>query len=299
VLDGIPGADSYIDDVLIHTPTWQLHLDTLRKTLESIRAAGLTIRPSKCVLGTDDVTFVGHHLEKGVIRPGGDKMGKVQEAARPTTKKEVRSFLGLVGFYRTYIPNFATIAEPLTALTKKFKPNHVEWTEKEDEAFIALKGALEKEPILKLPDPAKPYIVRTDASDVGIGAILLQDHGGVLHPVAYASRQLLSAERNYSAMERECLALVWAITKKFRLYLYGNPFEVQSDHQPLSVVAQKKTVNARVMRWSLALQDYDFVVKHIKGATNFGADYLSRVSSIPGSVENLALEKGVVSTADE
>jgi phospholipid-translocating ATPase len=134
-----------------------------------------------------------------------------------------------------------------------------------------------REPILKLPDFREPFILQADASDTGIGAVLMQNHDGEKFPIAYASKKLLPRERAYSVIERECLALVWAI-RKFQTYLYGKEFLLQTDHQPLVYLDQCKVSNSRIMRWALFLQNYRFQIRSIKGTDNV-ADYMSRIHS--------------------
>ena len=165
---------------------------------------------------------------------------------------------------------------PLTDLTKKGQPNLVQWNEIHEKAFQNLKGMLTHDPVLKIADFTKPFWIQTDASDTGIGAVLLQDYDGEKFPVAYASKKLLSRERAYSVIERECLALVWAI-KKFQTYLYGQEFVLQTDHQPLVYLDKCKVSNSRIMRWALFLQNYRFQIRAIKGSENVIADYLSRI----------------------
>lgn len=137
---------------------------------------------------------------------------------------------------------------------------------------------LSSQPVLRLPDHDKPYILRTDASDVGLGAVLLQEHEDGVYPVLYLSRKLNGPEKNYCVIERECLAIVWSVSK-LQVYLYGKSFVLQTDHRPLLFLDQAKQTNARVMRWALAPQSYKFRTESIKGSDNVGADYLSR--SIP------------------
>lgn len=161
-------------------------------------------------------------------------------------------------------------------MTKKRENNKICWNSQREEAFETLKHAMASGPILKAPDLKRGFILRSDASDSCIGAVLMQEHDGVLHPVSYASRQLLPREQNYSAIERECLALVWAV-EKFHIFLYGTSFTVQTDHQPLQYLSRAKHLNSRVLRWSLALQEYTFRIEHIKGSENVGADYMSRL----------------------
>ena len=192
------------------------------------------------------------------------------------TKRQVRSFLGLVGYYRSYLQNFSTVAFPLTNLTKKNQSNTVKWGHDEEVAYRQLKEAVTKDPILKVPNFTKPFILQTDASDVAAGAALLQSHDGVRFPVAYASRKFSGAQRSYSVIEKECLALVWAL-QKFQTYLYGVEFVVETDHQPLAYINSAKMANSRIMRWALLLQNYRFTIHAIRGQDNVIADYMSRV----------------------
>ena len=164
---------------------------------------------------------------------------------------------------------------PLTDLTRSRAPNRVEWGDKQETAFTKVKDVLSKEPILKLPDLDKEFILQTDASDVGIGACLLQQHEGVKHPVLYASKTLLGRERNYTVGEREALAIVWAVQEMHR-FLYGQHFVLETDHRPLQYLNSAHSKSPRLMRWSLALQPYHFTIRYIRGEDNFCADYLSR-----------------------
>jgi hypothetical protein len=276
VLDKLTKIENYVDDLLEHTPTWQEHMVLMRDLFERISQANLTIRPTKCLIGFKDLGFVGHKVGSGQIQPHPDKIVEILDAPHPTTKKQVRSFLGLIGYFRQYMPNFAAIAVPLTDLTKKGQSNIVQWEDIHEKAFQSLKGLLVKEPVLRLADFSQPFWLQTDASDAGIGAVLLQDYNGDKYPVAYASKKLLPRERAYSVIERECLALVWAI-KKFQTYLYGQEFVLQTDHQPLVYLDKCKVTNSRIMRWALFLQNYRFQIRAIKGSDNLIADYLSRI----------------------
>ena len=284
VLNPISNVDSFVDDILIHTRTWDDHIETLESVLYALHKAGLTIRPTKCFVGFRSVEFLGHDIGHGYCSPVGDKIQQIMEAEIPTTKKKVRSFLGSIGFYRSYIPNFSTIAEPLTNLTKKDRPNVVRWTEEHGKAFEVLKKCMSEKPILKMPDCDKCFYLQTDASDVGVGAVLLQDHDGTRHPVAYFSRKLNTAERNYSVIEKECLAIVKAI-EKFEIFLYGCEFILETDHKALEYIDQTRSKNARVMRWALLLQNYRFSINSIKGSDNVLADFLSRSAVKEGDLE--------------
>jgi len=201
------------------------------------------------------------------------KIKAIIEATRPITKKQVRALIGLAGFYRKFIPDFSTIALPLTDLTKKGQPDKVLWTEVQQLAFEQLKPKLASGLIMKLPDMQKDFILRTDTSADGIGAVLLQDEDSKLFPVAYASRKVQERERKYSTVERECLAVVWAI-EQFSRYLYGRAFILETDHQPLLYLNKQKVSNAHLMRWALLLQLYRICIKAIRGVDNVGADSL-------------------------
>ena len=181
----------------------------------------------------------------------------------------------MAGYYSRFIQGFADIAFPLTELTKgraKFA-----WEEKHMNAFKEIKQQLEKGPILRIVDLTKHMYVMTDASDTGVGAVLLQMHEKKLHPVRYLSRKLKPAERNYSTIEKEGLAIVWAI-EKLMVFLYGREFTLLTDHRPLVFMQNEKMNNGRVMRWSLFLQDMSFKIESIKGVDNMLADCLSRLS---------------------
>ena len=275
VLQDVKRADSFVDDVLGHTRTWPVHIDTLREVFQRIQEAGLTLRPSKCEIGCDCVPFVGQTIQEGEIYPQEDKVRQILDAPVPKTKKQLRSFLGLVGYYRQYIPKFADVAVPLTDLTKKGMPNMIVWNASQEQAFQDLKQALASKSILKMPDFSRIFIVQTDASETGVGAALLQEYDDGKFCVEYASKKLLPRETRYSTIEKECLAVVWAI-KKFAKYLYGKEFLLETDHEPLSYLNTAKYSNSRLMRWALYLQNYRFCVRSIRGKDNVVADYLSR-----------------------
>ena len=204
-----------------------------------------------------------------------DKLDKIRNAERPKTKKQVRAFLGLAGYYRKFIPAISDVAAPLTDLTRKGQPNNVAWQDEHERSFKTLKDMLTRSPILRLPDFNKQFILQTDASDSGVGAALLQEFDDGIFPIAYASKKLLQREKNYSVIERECLAIVFGI-RKFQNFLYGTSFVLQTDHVPLSYIQKCKIESGRIMRWALFLQNYQFRVETIKGSANMCADYLSR-----------------------
>jgi hypothetical protein len=275
LLVGLSNTRNYLDDVLTYAQRWQQHIQTLRDFLTRVRDANLVLRPSKCFVGFQTVTFLGYQLGPEGLHPTTEMIDKIQKASRPVDKKQLRSFLGMIGYYRSFVPNFAAIAVALTDLTRKGSPNQLVWGEAQENAFQSLKRYVCSPPILRLANVHEPFILQTDASCDGIGAILLQEEEGVRHPVAFASKKLLPRERNYSTIEREALAIVWGV-RKFENYLYGRHFFLETDHHPLQYLLKAKYSNGRLMRWALALQPYRFTITAIKGSENVGADFLSR-----------------------
>ena len=268
-------VDAYVDDIVPHTATWDDHMHTLREVLQKLRQHGLTAKPSKCEIGHAKLDLLGHVVGGGSIQPQDRKIENILEMKKPETKKELRSFLGTVGFHQKYIDKYAEKGKALTDLLKKGEPNQIKWDAESNESFQTLKTALTQKPILKLPNFEKQFVLQTDASDSGLGAVLLQEHDGVNMPVMYISRKLNAAETRYSTIERECLALFWA-TKRLHVYLYGTEFILEIDHQPLAFVNRANINNDRVVRWALHLQMYRYQVRIVKGSANTTADLLSR-----------------------
>ena len=269
-------SKAYIDDVVIFSKNWEEHLEHLWRVFSQLQQAGLTAKLKKCYFGGNQVHYLGHVIGGGRVQPEPGKIKAVQDYPRPVTKKDIRAFLGLVGYYRRFIPNFASIAVPLTDLTKKRQPQQVEWNDAQEAAFKKLQSLLITTPILAVANPAKPYTLQTDASDKGLGAVLSQtDEGGDEHPVAYASRKLLPREVNYSTIEKECLAIVWAL-QFFHTYLYGQTFVIQTDHRPLAWLHRMRNTNPRLTRWSLIIQPYMATMTQRCGKENGNADALSR-----------------------
>ena len=286
VLEGTGAfAGAYLDDIVVYSTTWAEHLQHLAEVFKRIHQAGLTVQPKKCAFAQQEVCYLGHVVGCGVIQPQRDKVEAIRNCQQPKTKKDVRSFLGLAGWYRRFVPNFATRAAPLTDLTRKSGSVNVPWEEQHQKAFMDLKEALCSGPVLRSPDFEKPWTVQTDASGVGLGAVLLQGEGEQQRPVAYISRKLFPRETRYSAIELECLAVKWALDT-FRYYLLGRDFVLETDHRALKWLGTMKDTNARITRWFLALQPFKFHVQHRAGKQNMVADFLSRHPGVePPEVE--------------
>ncbi len=268
-------AAAYLDDIIIYSQDWQRHMVHLREVLRALRGAGLTANPKKCAIGRVEVRYLGFHLGHGQVRPQIDKTAAIAACPRPKTKKEVRQFLGLAGYYRRFIPDYSELTSPLTDLTKKEVPDTVPWTERCQQAFTQVKAALCGGPLLHSPDFSLPFLLQTDASDRGLGAVLTQEIRGEERPVLYISRKLSKRETMYSTIEKECLAIRWAVLT-LRYYLLGREFTLCSDHAPLQWLHRMKDTNARITRWYLALQPFKFKVIHRPGTQMTVADFLSR-----------------------
>lgn len=251
-------------------------MDHVRTVLERFRAAGLTLKAEKCQLGRASVTYLGHEIGRGKREPMKTKVSAIRDFPRPTTKKDVRSFLGMTGYYQHYIPNYSEVASPLTDSLRKQEADVVNWTPARQEAFQNLKEALSSRPVLISPDYSRQFVLQCDASNRGLGVVLSQiNEKKEEHPVLYLSRKLTPREEAYSTSEKECLCIVWAI-QKLSCYIQGTKFTVETDHCPLSWLRQMSGKNGRLLRWSLILQEYNFDVKYKKGSENLNADGLSR-----------------------
>ena len=283
ILRDLPFVTTYIDDILVHSATEELHQDHLQQVFQRLADAGLTLRGRKCHIGLSSVSYLGHVFSGQGMSPDPQKVQSVENWAIPTDVTTLRRFLGLASYYRRYIARFADIAAPLHNLTQKGITFH--WTPECEQAFFILKEKLVQAPILTFPkfdEGADMFELQTDASAVGVGAILEQ--GG--HVVAYASRALTKAERQYSVIQRECLAAVYAM-KQFRHYLLGRKFKLMTDHAPLQWLSAQK-MEGLLCRWALAIQEYDFSIVYRKGSLNVNADSLSRQVPDPPIMTPLA-----------
>ena len=274
VLAGLPVSVAlvYLDDILVPGCTFSQELTNLSQVFERLRKAKLKLSPKKCVLFREEVNYLGHVVNEKGISPDPGKVAAVKSWPRPMTVTEVKGFLGLCSYYRRFIASFADIAHPLhqcTAVTP------FTWTQEADDAFHKLKLALTEAPLLIYPQLDAEFVLDTDASSTGIGAVLSQQDNGQERVVAYYSRALSPAERHYCVTCRELLAMVKAI-KHSHTYLYGMTFRLRTDHSALRWLLNFRHPEGQVARWIECLQQYDFAVEHRPGARHSNADALSR-----------------------
>lgn len=288
VLRGHSNATAYVDDSFVFSKTFEEHLVHLREAFTRFRKAHIKLKLPKCIFVALQIKCLGNVISEGEVRPDPGKLMAIKNMPEPTDATGVRRFLGATGYYRNYVDGFADVTAVLSELQQK-NVKFV-WSEKCSEAVKQLKEMMCSEPVLRLADFSRPFILTTDWSIVAVGAVLSQidPETGRDHPIAYASRLLSKAERNYAPTEGECLAIVWAI-QKFRYYLHGRSFTVYTDHTALTWLHTNRFTNSKLERWSLKLQEYDFVIKYKRGEDNAVADCLSRLVA-PGQLEELAPE---------
>ena len=278
-LEGIEAADPYVDDTCVHSRNFESHVYDLRRTFEAYRQSGIQLRQDKCRIGYMEGEFVGHIISAKGHRPVPSTVARICEAERPKSQIELLRFLGMVNYYRDYIPRMASTAEPLYRLTSKGKD--WKWDDEEEKAFRELKRSLAEFPnTLSFPDWNRELYLQTDASSVAVGAVLMQrNKESKLMPIAFSSSGLTNSQKNYSAGELECWALI-AASRKFRKYLQAaDKIHFISDHNPLSWLRRQKDPRHKFARWIQELESFDYEVEYIKGASNYVADYLSRLQS--------------------
>ena len=265
---------AYLDDVVVHSKDLESHMVHLKDVMERFERAGLKLKMSKCQFLKPEVSFLGHVVSSSGIHVSPEKVSAITGMTPPTTPREVRGFLGMCSYYRKFLPDFAEVALPLTKLTRK--NGKFVWTEGCQKAFELLKHGLATAPILAFPSPMRQFIVHTDASAYAVGAVLSQeDDNGTERVIQYLSHKLTDVQSRWSASERECYAIVYALNK-FRHYLLGTRFILYTDHKPLSSLFVSSMKNARIQRWSAMLSEYDMDIRHKAGTKMVQADFLSR-----------------------
>jgi RNase H-like domain found in reverse transcriptase/Reverse transcriptase (RNA-dependent DNA polymerase) len=270
---------SYVDDMAVHSDSFNDHLHHVDRYLYTMKSAGFTLELKKSEFVKPKIRFVGHIIGSGNRSVDPEKVAAVHELKEPETKRQVRQLIGFFSFFREYIPNFATICKPLTDLTTKRIADRVPFGYREREAFSALKHLLctaASQP-LNIIDVTKQFSLFVDASNYAVGAALTQpDAGGNERPIAFASSKLSETQQRWATIEKEAYAALWAL-QKYKYWLYGRSVILYSDHNPITFLTETTPKSSKLMRWHLALQEFDVQFRFRKGSTNEAADCLSRM----------------------
>lgn len=287
---------AYLDDIIIISSTFEEHVSRLLRVLDKLKQANLTVNFEKSNFFRSELKYLGYVVNARGLHTDPEKVQAILNFPVPTSKKELKRFLGTATWYRRFVPNFSTVAGPLNKLTSNGKKSPpFRWTPEADAAFNALKECLVSAPVLACPVYTEPFQVHTDASNYGIGAMLTQNIDGKEHPIAYMSRSLSGAEKNYSITERETLAVLVAL-EHWRCYLEnGLKFVVYTDHSALKWFLSLDNPTGRLARWGVRLSSFNFELKHRKGVDNVIPDALSR--AVP--ISAISLANSISTTSDE
>ena len=290
----------YLDDVIIYAKNEEEHLNRLRTIFERFRRDNFKLKPSKCNLFQKEITYLVHDVSVEGIRPSKAGLKALAEFPEPTNYTQIRAFLGLVGHYHQFIRNFSKIAWPLYAYLEgegAMKKKEVcSLSLKAKEVFKWLKLELMKATVLSFADYSKPFLLETDASKDGLGAVLLQKGDiGKYHPIAYGSKALSKSEKNYHSSKVEFLALKWAVTEYFREYLQYSPepFLIRTDNNPLTYVMMTPNLDATGHQWVGSLANYNFKIEYLKGHDNSTTDVLCRMTEQLGDDDVKCLLDGI------
>ena len=273
----IDNCEAYVDDIVVFSKTWPDHIEQVKKLFDCLREANLTVNLVKTEFGKARVTFLGYLVGQGELKPIQAKVEAIAKFPVPSNKRELKRFLGVIGYYRKFCRNFSDIVSVLTNLLCK-NATFI-WSNECQVAFEKIKSMLQNSPILKAPNFEQQFKLYVDASDLGAGAMLAQDDAnGIDHPICYFSKKFDKHQKNYSTIEKEALALILALSH-FNVYVESSfyPVLVFTDHNPLTFINKMKNRNQRLLRWSLALQEYNLDIRYVRGRDNIIADALSRV----------------------
>lgn len=273
-----PNVFVYLDDIIIIADTFEKHVAILNEVRQRLQEANLTLNLDKCQFFRNSLNYLGFIVDSRGLRTNPDKVQSIVDYPIPRTTTDIKRFVGMCSWYRRFIPHFSSLMSPINDLLKgKAKKQPINWSDTAESAFNDIKQALVSAPILCSPDFELPFTIQTDASNTGLGAVLTQIQNDEEKVIAFASRSLLSSERNYSVTERECLGVIFAI-EKFRPYVEGRKFTVITDHYSLLWLSRLKNPSGKLARWAVRLQQFDFDLVHRKGKFNVVPDALSRIT---------------------
>ena len=274
VLKGCNFAMGYLDDIIIYSRSEKEHLEHLEEIFAQLKAAGLKLKLEKCCFFKKHIQYLGHLISAEGIQPLPEKLESIAKMPAPKNPKEVKQFLGLVRYYRKFVPRFADILRVLTHLTKK--DIEFKWTPECENCFQILKEFLQQAPILKYPDPQANYTLYTDASKYAYAGVLTQHTDGTDHPITYVSGLLCGSQLNWATLTKEAYAIYMSV-KKLSFYIDTAKITVKSDHLPLKKFLEKNTLNSKVNNWAVELESQDITFEYIPGICNTLADTLSRL----------------------
>ena len=280
VITGVPRCVAYLDDIVVSGTTPDEHNVNLEMLLTKLSDAGVRLRAEKCEFSMDSIEYLGHRIDDAGLHPLEDKVADILDAPSPTSVTELKSFLGIINYYGKFVNNLSSILAPLHILLRKGQS--WKWASPQQKAFDKAKKLIASPPVLVHYDTNKPLSLSVDASPYGIGAVLSHDTADhIKRPIGFKSRSLNAAEKNYSQLEKEALAIVFGV-RRFHKYVYGRSFTITTDHKPLlGLLSELKNIppmaSPRIIRWSLFLANYDYKLEYIPGSQNQSADALSRL----------------------
>lgn len=267
----------YLDDLILISEDFDEHIELMEMVMGKLEAAGLTINFDKCKFCRSELKYLGYIVDGNGLRTDPDKVEKIVNFPKPKSFTEMKRFIGLASWYRRFVKDFASISAPLHELLKGVKKGgKLVWSDEANASFLELKDSLVTAPVLATPDFAKKFTIHCDASKYGVGVVLTQGEGYDEHPIAFDGRKFRGAELNYSTPEQECLAVVFGV-QKFRPFIEGFEFDIITDHHSLIWLLHQPNPANRLARWVLQLQQFDFQIRHRKGALNVVPDALSRI----------------------
>jgi hypothetical protein len=281
-------SKSYVDDMAVHSDFWADHLHDIDRFLTAIKRSGFTLGLRKCDFARPYIKYIGHLIGSGKRGVDPEKVYDAMEKLKePETKKQLRQIIGFFSFFRDYIPNFASVAKPLTDLTGKRIPERIPFREQEKKALSELKELLRNSVHnpLSIIDPNKAFSIYVDASDYAVGSCLVQSREGKEAPVAFASCKLTPTQQRWATIEKEAYAALWSLNR-FKHWIFGRTVTLHSDHNPITFLTEAVPKSSKLMRWALAVQEFNVTFRYRAGSQNTVADCLSRNVYSPGEDGN-------------